>query len=63
MESLAAERSIFLIRITSLLFAASILIVTLCLDFARHRFVAPLNALAGAADHFAYGSTEQRQHN
>lgn len=63
MDDVVADRYIFVIRVLSLLFGASVIIVSFSLWFAQKNIVAPLNSLASATNRFAYESEDERMKN
>lgn len=60
MRSIMSDRYMFITRMFALLFAASILILSFALWFAQRKLVEPLNALASAANRFAFEDESER---
>ena len=63
MEDVVADRYIFVIRMISLLFGASICLTAFAVNYSQTRMVDPIDALAHAASHFAFDSVEERNKN
>lgn len=63
MESIKSDRYVFIIKVLSLLFGVSIVIVAFALWFAQHSIVVPLNSLASATNKFAYENEQERLQN
>ena len=61
MEDVMQDRAIFVIKMISLLFGVSIIIVAFALWFAERQLVDPINAMAAAAADFAYDTETRRQ--
>lgn len=60
MSDILYDRYTFIIKIVSLLFGASIIIITIAVWFAEYRLVLPINSMTVAADRFAYYSEAER---
>lgn len=60
MDNVIIDRYVFIIRMATLLFGATILIVAIAVWYAESRLVTPINAMAAASSEFAYDSEEQR---
>lgn len=61
MGNVVADRSIFFIRLLSLLFGFSILIISFAIWFAENNLVMPINKLAAATSDFAYDTQQNRK--
>lgn len=63
MENVVANRYIFIIRMISLLFGASICLTAFAVTYSQVHMVDPIDSLAHAAGHFAFDSVEERMKN
>lgn len=59
MNNVMTDRAVFIIKMVALLFGASIVIVVFALSFAEHSLVDPINAMAKAAEEFAYSGEDE----
>ena len=63
MDKVMDNRYIFIIKVLSLLFGATIIITTFAIWFAQNKIVTPINSLATATSKFAYESEAERRSN
>ncbi len=61
MKDVMADRYIFIIRMISLLFGATICLTAFAVNYSQARMVEPIDALAHAAEHFAFDSDIERE--
>ena len=60
MDDIITDEAIFTVKMISLFFGVSILIVCAILELVKRGMIRPLNSMAGAASRFAYDTDEER---
>lgn len=60
MDDIVRDMAVFVIKMAALLFGVSIVIIAFALWFAERQLVDPINAMAEAADDFAYDNEKER---